>query len=184
MQKEEGGSLAWVTVQCFLYTVSCSISGTISSISGVHTLPVNPSHSVSTIPTVSLSTALASAPFSQLWILQSPPTVVLQREFLLYLASWQTRRNHGRPCRFARGSHSRPSKHNQWSGDCCNFCWYSKKSCTITDILTWLQAFSILTAILVSSENTTKEEASGRTAHSYLIIQLSKDQQLKYDQQF
>ena len=63
-----------------------------------------------------------------------------------------------------------------------------KRSRTITNILTWLQAFSILSAILVSSEDTTKEEAAGLAAHSYLIIQLSRDlsgsQWLKYDQQF
>ena len=63
-----------------------------------------------------------------------------------------------------------------------------KRSRTITDILTWLQAFNILSAILVSSEDTTKEEAAGLAAHSYLIIQLSSDlsgsQWLKYNQQF
>ena len=40
----------------------------------------------------------------------------------------------------------------------------------------------------MSSEDTTKEEAAGLAAHSYLIIQLSRDlsgsQWLKYDQQF
>ena len=55
----------------------------------------------------------------------------------------------------------------------------------ISDVLTWLQAF---TAILVSSDSTTKEEAAGLAAHSYLIIQLSKDlsglQWLKYDQSY
>ena len=45
-----------------------------------------------------------------------------------------------------------------------------KKSRAITDILSWLQVFSILTAILVSAESTTKEEAGGLTAHAYLII--------------
>ena len=58
----------------------------------------------------------------------------------------------------------------------------------ISDILTWLQAFSIFTAVLVSSDSTTKEEAAGLAAHSYLIIQLSKDlsglQWLKYDQSY
>ena len=46
-----------------------------------------------------------------------------------------------------------------------------RRSRTISDIMTWLQVFSILTAILVSSENTTREEAAGLAAHSYLIIQ-------------
>ena len=64
----------------------------------------------------------------------------------------------------------------------------AKKSRAITDILSWLQAFSILTAILVSFESITKEEAAGLAAHAYLIIQLSRDlstsQWLKYDQHF
>ena len=58
----------------------------------------------------------------------------------------------------------------------------------ISDVLTWLQAFSIFTAILVSSDSTTKEEAAGLAAHSYLIIQLSKDLSglmwHKYDQSY
>ena len=62
------------------------------------------------------------------------------------------------------------------------------RSCTISNILTWLQAFSFLTAILVSSENTTMEKPAGLAAHYYLIIQLSRDvsgsQWLKCDQQF
>ena len=45
----------------------------------------------------------------------------------------------------------------------------------ISDILTWLQALSIFTAVLVSSDSTTTEEAAGLAAHSYLIIQLSED---------
>ena len=61
-----------------------------------------------------------------------------------------------------------------------------QQSIVIQDILSWLQAFSIHTAILVSSDSTTKEEAAGLAAHNYLIIQLSKDlrgiQWLKYDQ--
>ena len=63
----------------------------------------------------------------------------------------------------------------------------AKKSRTFTTILSWLQPFSILTAILVSSEGTTKEEAAGLAAHAYLIIQLrdlSGSQWLKYDQHF
>ena len=50
----------------------------------------------------------------------------------------------------------------------------TKKLIAISDSLSWLQAFNILTAILVSSESTTKEGAAGLTAHSHLIIQLSK----------
>ena len=64
----------------------------------------------------------------------------------------------------------------------------SQRRCqkNISDILTWLQAFAIFTAILVSSDATTKEEAAGLVAHSVLIMQLSKDlsgpQWLKFDQ--
>ena len=58
----------------------------------------------------------------------------------------------------------------------------------ISDIVSWLQVFSIFTAILVSSETTLKEEAAGLAAHIYLIIQLSKDlnglQWLKYNQSY
>ena len=64
-------------------------------------------------------------------------------------------------------------------------CW---QTAIISDILSWLQAFSIYTAILVSADATTKEEAAGLAAHTYLIIQLSKDlrglQWLKYDQSY
>ena len=63
-----------------------------------------------------------------------------------------------------------------------------RQAAVISDILSWLQAFSIYTAILVSSETTTKEEAAGLAAHAYLILQLSKDlkgpQWLKYDQSY
>ena len=55
-------------------------------------------------------------------------------------------------------------------------------------ILKWLQAFNIFMAVLLSSEDTTKEEATGLAAHGYLIIQLSHDLQgsqwLQYDQNF
>ena len=58
---------------------------------------------------------------------------------------------------------------------------------TITDIFTWLWAFSVFMAVLLSSE-TTKEEAAGLTAHCYLILQMSKDLQgaqcAQYDQDF
>jgi len=45
----------------------------------------------------------------------------------------------------------------------------------ISDILTWVQAFSIFMAILVSADSTSKDEAAGLVAHTHLIIQLSKD---------
>ena len=68
--------------------------------------------------------------------------------------------------------------------------WPIPPSChgRVSSIITWLQAFSIFTAVLVSSDSTIKEEAAGLAAHSYLIIQLSKDlsglQWLKYDQSY
>jgi len=55
----------------------------------------------------------------------------------------------------------------------------------ISDILTWVQAFSVFVAILVSADSTSKDEAAGLAAHAHLIIQLSKDlggaQWLSYD---
>ena len=58
----------------------------------------------------------------------------------------------------------------------------------IADIFTWLQAYNIFTAILLSAEDTTKEEAAGLVAHSYLILQMSKNLQgsewLQYKQTF
>ena len=63
-----------------------------------------------------------------------------------------------------------------------------QSSRVITDILTWLQAFSVFSAILLSSEDTTKEEAAGLAAHCYLILQMSRDlkgsQWCQYDQSF
>ena len=63
-----------------------------------------------------------------------------------------------------------------------------QSSRTITDILSWLQAYSVFSAILLSCEDTSTEEAAGLAAHSYLILQMSKDLQgpqwLTYDQSF
>ena len=63
-----------------------------------------------------------------------------------------------------------------------------RQTAVISDILSWLRAFSIYTVILVTVDATTKEEAAGLAAHTYLIIQLSKDlkglQWLKYDQSY
>ena len=42
-----------------------------------------------------------------------------------------------------------------------------RSSKTITDIFTWLRAFSVFMAVLLSSEDTTKEEAAGLAAHCY-----------------
>ena len=58
----------------------------------------------------------------------------------------------------------------------------------ISDILSWLQAFSIYTAILVSADTTTKEEAAGLAAYKNLKLQLSKHfkgpRWPKYDQSY
>ena len=59
------------------------------------------------------------------------------------------------------------------------------QTAVISDIPSWLQSFSIYTAILVSADATTKEKGAGLAAHTCLMIQLSKDliglQWLKYD---
>ena len=47
----------------------------------------------------------------------------------------------------------------------------------IGNIYTWIQAYNIFTAILLSAEDTTKEEAADLVVHSYLIPQMSKDLQ-------
>ena len=63
-----------------------------------------------------------------------------------------------------------------------------RKATGITDILSWLQAFSRFMAVLLSSNLTTKEEAAGLAAHQHLILKLAKDlggrQWLKYDWDF
>jgi len=63
-----------------------------------------------------------------------------------------------------------------------------RSSKDILYILSWLQAFSMFSTVLLSSEDTTKEEAAGLAVHSYLILQMSKDlrvsQWYQYDQNF
>ena len=63
-----------------------------------------------------------------------------------------------------------------------------KKRKQISDLPTWLQAFSIYAAALASADPTSKEEIAGLFAHSHLIVQLSKDlrglQWLQYDKDF
>jgi len=65
---------------------------------------------------------------------------------------------------------------------------HQSSSKTPLSILQWLKAFNIFMAILLSSEDATREEAIGLAAHSYLIIQLANDlpgsQWLQYDQRF
>ena len=43
------------------------------------------------------------------------------------------------------------------------------QTAVISDILSWLQAFSIYTAILVSADATTKKETAGLAAHNYIL---------------
>ena len=45
----------------------------------------------------------------------------------------------------------------------------------ISDITTWLQAYTRLMAALTSAETTKKEESVELVAHLYLILQLHKD---------
>ena len=58
----------------------------------------------------------------------------------------------------------------------------------ISDITTWLQAYTRFMAALVSAESTKKEESVGLVAHLHLILQLHKDlagsQWLRYDQEY
>ena len=63
-----------------------------------------------------------------------------------------------------------------------------KKKKNISDIETWLQAFSMYAAALVSDPTTSKDESAGLLAHMYLITQIAKDlggtQWYKYDKEF
>ena len=58
----------------------------------------------------------------------------------------------------------------------------------ITDLSTWLLAFSIYTATLAASDKTTSAHFKGLMALMYLMIQLSKDLGgtvwLQYDHEF
>ena len=59
--------------------------------------------------------------------------------------------------------------------------------CTVSDILTWIKAYSRYMAVLLSSDMTTKEEATELATHLHLILQLYQDlgsQWLKYDRDF
>ena len=171
---------------------------TSSGITEVHTaLPLDPSLSA-TAPTVLPSTTLASAPNSLVDTLAAhtvvdppkPPTVIVTEgsppvpcQMVDQVRKWKY-------VNFADllGDHN-PDHLSIINGQVIAVTSAgTPKSHTISNILTWLQAFSVLTAILVSSENITREEAAGLAAHSYLIIQLSRDssgsQWLKYDEQF
>lgn len=58
----------------------------------------------------------------------------------------------------------------------------------ITDISSWLQAFSIYAAGLAASDTTTNDHFKGLMAHMYLMVQLAKDLGgnvwLQYDREF
>ena len=63
-----------------------------------------------------------------------------------------------------------------------------RRQSTISNIWSWLQAYSRYMAVMLSAETTSKEEAAGLAAHMHLILQLSRDlggiQWLRYDQEF
>ena len=57
----------------------------------------------------------------------------------------------------------------------------------ITDILSWVKAFSRYMAVLTSADSTTPTQATGLIAHLHLILQLSQElgpQWMKYDVDF
>ena len=63
-----------------------------------------------------------------------------------------------------------------------------RRQSTISNIWSWLQAYSRYMAVMLSADTTSKEEAAGLAAHMHLILQLSRDlggtQWLRYDQEF
>ena len=145
--------------------MSCSITGTPSE---VHVaLTVDPSLSATT-PTVSLSTTLASAPISLVDTLAAhsivdppkPPTVVVTEGILPVRYRMVDRVRKWEYVNLADllGDHN-PDHLTIISVQVIAVTSAStpRRSRTISDMMTWLQAFSILTAILVSSENTTGE---------------------------
>ncbi|XP_019858533.1 PREDICTED: uncharacterized protein LOC109586769 [Amphimedon queenslandica] len=63
-----------------------------------------------------------------------------------------------------------------------------KRRKQITDIVSWIKAFSIYSAVLAAAEETTREEVVGLLAHMHLITQLSRDlaggRWISYDSEF
>ena len=58
---------------------------------------------------------------------------------------------------------------------------------TISDIVSWMEAFSKYLAVLVSTEATYREEAAGLVAHMHQVVKLSQARGfkwLKYDTEF
>lgn len=45
----------------------------------------------------------------------------------------------------------------------------------VTDIFTWVQAYSILVDTLTSDKATTKEESVGLVAHQHIILQMARE---------
>ena len=71
--------------------------------------------------------------------------------------------------------------HYQWVPE------QQKKRKQITDEFIWIQAYSRYMVVLLSSDTTTREEATRRIAHLHLVLQLSQDlglQWLKYNRDF
>ena len=64
----------------------------------------------------------------------------------------------------------------------------AKKRKVITNIHSWVQAYSMYAAALTSAETTNKSEAAGLLAHMYNVLQLAKDlggnHWLQYDKMF
>ena len=173
--------------------MSCSVTGTPSEVHAA--LPVDPSLGATT-PTVSLSTTMTSVPISLVDTLAAqsvvdppkPLTVVVTEGIPPIPGRMVDRVRKWEYVNLADllGDHN-PDHLTIINGQviAVTSAGTPRRSHTISDIITWLQALSIITAILVSSEGTTREEAAGLAAHSYLIVQLSRDlfgfQWLKYD---
>lgn len=50
-----------------------------------------------------------------------------------------------------------------------------KRRRQITDIASWIQAFSVYVAALATAESTSKEELAGLMAHVHVILQVYRD---------
>ena len=65
---------------------------------------------------------------------------------------------------------------------------FSRRKKQISDLPTWIQAFSIYAAGLAAASSTTKEQVMGLMAHMFLMVQLSRDlggnHWLQYDKDF
>ena len=65
---------------------------------------------------------------------------------------------------------------------------FSRRKKQISDLPTWIQAFSIYAAGLAAASSTTKEHVMGLMAHMFLMVQLSRDlggnHWLQYDKDF